>query len=71
MNKIKIEEIKVRMAAVLLPQQMQFLDSVLKEVMDIFKESSDSHFEPCIVDSVLALKDQICDISAGKYAAVA
>lgn len=34
MNKIKIEEIKVRMAAVLLPQQMQFLDSVLKEVLD-------------------------------------
>lgn len=50
----------------------QYKDAfTIEKTMDIFKESSGSHFEPCIVDAVLALKDQICDISAGKYAAVA
>ena len=50
----------------------QYKDAfTIDKTMEIFKESSGSHFEPCIVDAVLALKDRIFDISSGKYAAVA
>ncbi|MCQ2594610.1 MAG: HD domain-containing protein [Treponemataceae bacterium] len=48
----------------------QYKDAfTIEKTMDIFKESSGSHFEPCIVEAVLALKDQIFDVSAGKSAA--
>jgi len=35
----------------------------IDKAMDIFKESSGSHFEPCIVEAVLACKDSIEEVA--------
>jgi response regulator RpfG family c-di-GMP phosphodiesterase len=35
----------------------------IEQAMDIFRESSGSHFEPCIVDAVLACEDSIREVA--------
>ncbi|MBO5136906.1 MAG: HD domain-containing protein [Spirochaetaceae bacterium] len=35
----------------------------LEKTMEIFKESSGTHFDPCVVDAVLALKDEIAEVA--------
>lgn len=35
----------------------------IEEIMEIFRKSRGSHFEPCIVDAVLALKDEFAVVS--------
>ena len=42
----------------------QYKDAMsIDKAMDIFKESSGSHFEPCIVEAVLACKDSIEEVA--------
>ena len=38
----------------------------LEQALDIFKKSKGSHFEPCIVDAVLACSDDIRKIAFAK-----
>ena len=42
----------------------QYKDAMtIEQAMDIFRESSGSHFEPCIVDAVLACEDSIREVA--------
>ena len=42
----------------------QYKDAMtVEQAMDIFRESSGSHFEPCIVDAVLACEDSIREVA--------